>query len=214
MTIHTIRQGECLSSIAKKYGFASWEAIYDHPDNEALRSRRPNPNLVFPGDEVFIPELQQDSVQLSTNSQHRIRVTTPKRTLHLAAETPQRTRLSNAEYRLEVGSKVYEGTTDGDGRLKEMIPALAERATLTVGTHVWHLHIAALNPIEDTDDEGVSGIQGRLKNLAYDPGAIDGKTGRRTKAAIRRFQANASSLKVDGICGPKTQQALLEAHGC
>lgn len=53
---HVVRQGECLSAIAKRYGFASYRIIYDHPDNAELRRARPNPNLLFPGDVIVIPD--------------------------------------------------------------------------------------------------------------------------------------------------------------
>ncbi len=56
----------------------------------------------------------------------------------------------------------------------------------------------------------VKAIQTLLKKLGYDPGAIDGKTGPHTTAAIKKFQ-QASGLKPDGIVGPKTQAAMKQA---
>lgn len=50
-------------------------------------------------------------------------------------------------------------------------------------------------------------IQERLKELDYDPGPVDGVRGRRTIAAIRRFQAD-KGLIVDGIVGPATRGRL------
>jgi hypothetical protein len=52
---HTVKHGENLSSIARLYGLATWRAIYDHPTNAAFRRSHPDPNLIFPGDRVFIP---------------------------------------------------------------------------------------------------------------------------------------------------------------
>lgn len=46
-------------------------------------------------------------------------------------------------------------------------------------------------------------IQTALKNAGFDPGAIDGKMGKRTQQAIKEFQ-RAKALKVDGVVGPKT----------
>jgi len=46
-------------------------------------------------------------------------------------------------------------------------------------------------------------IQTALKNAGFDPGAIDGKTGPRTKQAVKEFQ-KTKGLKVDGVVGPKT----------
>lgn len=50
-------------------------------------------------------------------------------------------------------------------------------------------------------------IQTALKNAGYDPGPIDGKTGAKTKKAIRDFQA-ANGLKADGKVGAKTWAKL------
>lgn len=50
-------------------------------------------------------------------------------------------------------------------------------------------------------------IQTALKNAGYDPGAIDGKIGAKTKKAIKDFQT-VSGLKADGKVGPKTWAKL------
>jgi hypothetical protein len=53
---HVVEAGECLTSIARLYGFVNWRVIYDAADNAALRKLRPNPELLAPGDEVAIPD--------------------------------------------------------------------------------------------------------------------------------------------------------------
>jgi len=50
-------------------------------------------------------------------------------------------------------------------------------------------------------------IQNALKNAGFDPGAIDGKMGPRTKQAVMEFQ-RAKDLKVDGKVGSKTWEEL------
>jgi len=50
-----------------------------------------------------------------------------------------------------------------------------------------------------------------LAYLGYDPGAIDGVTGPKTKAAIKAFQQDFGGLTVDGVAGTATQKALRHA---
>jgi hypothetical protein len=55
MTIYVVKHGDTLSGIAKHHGIHSWQALYNDPSNTAFRAKRPNPNLIFPGDQVNIP---------------------------------------------------------------------------------------------------------------------------------------------------------------
>jgi N-acetylmuramoyl-L-alanine amidase len=52
---YTVRAGDTLTSIARKHSLASWRDIYDAPENATFRRRRPNPDRIFPGDELIIP---------------------------------------------------------------------------------------------------------------------------------------------------------------
>ena len=56
----------------------------------------------------------------------------------------------------------------------------------------------------------VKDIQEALKAAGEDPGPIDGVRGRKTIAAIKRFQ-EACGLDVDGIVGPQTAKKLFPA---
>jgi peptidoglycan hydrolase-like protein with peptidoglycan-binding domain len=51
-------------------------------------------------------------------------------------------------------------------------------------------------------------LQGRLNELGFDCGEVDGSFGARTEEAVKAFQAERG-LKVDGIVGPTTWTALL-----
>ncbi|MFA6356094.1 MAG: peptidoglycan-binding domain-containing protein [Candidatus Omnitrophota bacterium] len=61
-----------------------------------------------------------------------------------------------------------------------------------------------LAPDENTKNKQV---QTALKNAGYDPGAIDGKLGQKSKKAIKDFQT-ANGFKADGKVGPKTWSKL------
>jgi hypothetical protein len=53
---YKVQPGDTLNKIASKHGFNNYRDIYDHPSNAALRAKRPNPNLIFPGDVIVIPD--------------------------------------------------------------------------------------------------------------------------------------------------------------
>ena len=60
--------------------------------------------------------------------------------------------------------------------------------------------------------EALDGVQKALSKLGHHPGTIDGKDGLATQHAVREFQASAS-IKIDGIVGPETRQALVDELG-
>ena len=65
---HAVKQGEYLSMIAKQYGFASHSIIWDHEKNADLRAKRKNPSVLFPDDQVFIPDKVTKNVSISTEA--------------------------------------------------------------------------------------------------------------------------------------------------
>ena len=58
--------------------------------------------------------------------------------------------------------------------------------------------------------EDLEHVQKALGGLGFDAGTPDGKDGPTTQKAVRAFQAHAS-IKIDGIVGPDTRQALVDA---
>lgn len=52
---YTVKPGDTLSSIARQFSLKSWKDIYRHDDNSGFRGKRPNADLIFPGDVVMIP---------------------------------------------------------------------------------------------------------------------------------------------------------------
>jgi len=62
---HVVVEGESLSTIAAAEGFRDFRKLYDAPENAELRKKRPNPNLIRPGDEVVIPDRKPLSVTVT-----------------------------------------------------------------------------------------------------------------------------------------------------
>lgn len=211
MPHHLVRQGECLSRIARDFGFSDYRIIYDHSENAEFKRRRPNPNLIFPGDRIYIPEREAKEVELSTDAVHHLEIEIPKRRLQVRVLDMLGEPLRDTPYTLDLGADRLEDRTDADGVLEAMIPLSTEDAMLSIDGMSWALRVGHLNPVDDVDDD-VSGLQARLRNLGYDPGPLDGRLGKRTRAAIRAFQA-ARGLEVDGACSTALIKAVKQAHG-
>jgi len=120
---HTVQRGDCISSIAEREGFF-WKTIWDQ--NSRLKSRRQNPNVLMPGDEVLIPEKRTKLHDGATEQRHRfVKKGTPAK-LRLILERDDRP-IQNARYVLTVDGRIIEGTTDDRGFLEVSINPAAAR---------------------------------------------------------------------------------------
>jgi N-acetylmuramoyl-L-alanine amidase len=202
---HTVAQGECLSSIAAQYGFASWRAVYDHPDNQAFRAVRPNPNVLLPGDQLSIPDKVQKAVSCATAATHVFVLSGPKTRFRLELRSGTGRPYARKRYELTAGGVVSKGVTDAAGLVDQPIPAEARDGQLIV----WAsddpgsscripLDFGALDPAHER-----TGAEARLANLGFSaPDRAD---------ALRAFQA-AHGLEVTGVLDEASIAKLREQH--
>lgn len=207
---YEVVQGENLTLIALRYGFADHKPIYDHPNNADFKSKRPNPDILHPGDRIFIPPVSLREESRPTEKCHWFVLKWPTKVLRITLEDSDGKHLADAPYELTVypppsdwsfrvtykgrlyaQEKIFRGKTDSDGLLEHPVPVNAARARLKVGSSSWNLALGHLNPPDpkNTPDKGITGIQARLKNLGFYSGEIDGIFGPRTKQAIGAFKA-------------------------
>lgn len=226
MPIYVVQPGDCLSSIASMHGFATWKTIYDAPENAKYRELRPDPNTIYPGDELFLPEKGKKTDDAPVDQKHKYKKHGSTTFLRIAFQDYAGDPLIGLKYRLKIGPDVTEGELDGEGLLEQRIDPKAKSATLTIISeeqmyteesdepqtierrYVWDLKIGSLDPVETA-----RGVQSRLNNLAHDSGAVDGIVGPITKAATIEFQLK-HELEPDGIAGPITEGKLKEIYGC
>jgi hypothetical protein len=216
MPDYTVKQGDYLSKIAKNHGFQDYRTIWDHPRNAELKKKRKNPNILYPGDVLHIPEKQTKEVTGGTGQKHRFRAKRKSPMLKIVLKDINNKPMANLECELRVEGKTYPLTTDGKGRVEQEISPGAEEGRLVLKPpdlppEEIPLKIGHLDPVEE-----VSGWQARLNNLGYDAGPVDGKETEQLRSAIEEFQCDAFKdvSQVDGKCGPKTQAKLKEVHGC
>lgn len=204
----SIRQGDCLASIALAQGYDP-QLLWDHPGNAALRELRRNPNALLPGDqlEVPTPEQREDPVATGSIGRFKLSVGPAKLRVRLTRHAEPR---ADEPYELTFdGNATLTGTTDGDGWIDQPIPAAATRASLSLqdGQELYDLKLGHLDP-----HDSPSGIQQRLHALGYYFGAVDEDIGVHTQAALRRFQAK-QGLDTTGEADDATVDALFSAYG-
>ena len=210
---YKVQQGDHLSSIAKAFGFSDYNTIWNDPNNADLKSLRVNPNVLYPGDSLYIPDKVPTQYPKPTDQVHQFVKNVPQLTLCLVLEDLYEKPIANATCQLQVGGTSSSVTTDGTGRIQQTIPADAHDATLIIqdpqtpfqGISI-PIKIGNLDPVDQ-----VSGQVARLNNLGYFPG--DGTDATALESAVEEFQCD-NSLTVDGVCGAQTQATLKQVHGC
>ncbi len=212
---YSVLQGDHLSKIAKDNGFTDYTVIWDHPNNSDLKKLRQNPNVLFPGDEVFVPDMEQKQESGATDKKHTFTVDKKTLTLRVVLEDIYEKPIAGAQCALLVDGQTYQLTTDGHGKLEQEIPLDAKEGVLTIrgdqtpfANEVIPIKIGHLDPLDET-----SGQVARLNNLGYFAGPLDGSDEDAFESAVEEFQCD-HSLTIDGICGPNTQAKLKQVHGC
>jgi hypothetical protein len=210
MPNHIAVDGEWIGSIAAAAGNRAWKTIWNHPRNLGLRARR-DPNLLIPGDHIWIPPVDVRSESTPTTATHKLVLSSPQDILVI--RFTRITRYVNSfgpiHYELAVGSSRQGGDLHADGdRIEAPLPLDATKATLTINGGTAILKIGKLTPLARLD-----GMQARMTNLGWDVGPIDNQDGPRTHRGTKGFQS-FYTLKVDGIIGGQTRGKAKQVYGC
>ncbi|MFO0553319.1 MAG: peptidoglycan-binding domain-containing protein [Polyangiaceae bacterium] len=214
MPTHVVAQGDCIASIADRYGFHDPAALFDHADNAALKALRKLGSVLLPGDRVVIPERAEKwQESCATGKVHSFTLKRPVVHLRVLVRWTNGDPIAGKRYVLKVeGRPDVEGTTGSDGLVEAEVPAAALRGEIHVhwdGADVnWPLvlpvHIGHLDPLDTP-----TGVQGRLANLGYGC-EITGELAD-TRDALAAFQRE-EGLEPTGELDDKTRDALRSRH--
>jgi hypothetical protein len=212
---YCVKQGDYLAKIAKENGFVDYRTIWDHAQNKQLKDKRKNPNVLAPGDQLFIPDKASREENAPTDQKHTYMAKTSKNILRLVLEDIYGKPIARAKCELRVEGEVFQIVSGADGKIEHEIPATAQNAELVIkegNTALKNVKLTVLighlDPVEN-----VSGQKARLSNLGYYLGRLDIGDPAKFRSAVEEFQCDFG-LTVDGDCGPMTQAKLKQVHGC
>jgi hypothetical protein len=203
---HTVKDGECLSSISYEYGFF-YETVWNHSANAQLKNKRKNPNTLCPGDVVVVPDKREKVQQKPTGEMHKFQLKNAPALFRLQlfeSDVPR----ADQKYEFTIDGVLHKGSTDSRGYLQVSIPPNAHGGFLVIGPDGAEFDIS-FGIVQPTDE--VAGVQARLMNLGFDCGGVSGMMDDETKQALMNFQL-AYGLPATGAVDAATKAKFEELH--
>jgi hypothetical protein len=162
MQPYVIKQGDFLAKLAHRFGLDA-DTVWNAPKNAPLRQLRPNPNILWPTDILYIPEptarpVTHELVTGATNS-FTADVPTVDVTVKFADES-----LASQAYSIQELPDLPSTTSGADGTVSFSAPVTLGMATIvfTESGARFVYQIGNLNPIDT-----LSGIFQRLQHLGF-----------------------------------------------
>lgn len=207
MAKHIVKQGECIESIAFEHGLF-WETVWNDSQNAELKQKRKDPNVLLPGDEVFITDKREKTESCATEKRHRFRKkgVPAKVVIRFEIDGEQR---ADEPYFVVIDGIRSNGRTDDEGMVKLFISPGAKKGRITFpeSERQYDLILGGLDPISE-----LSGVQGRLMDLGFFPGPVDNKMSPELIEAVRTFQEK-NDLKATGTLDDDTRQTIDKVFG-
>ena len=200
------KQGDSIFSIAFEHGFFA-DTIWDHPNNKELKEKRKDPNVLLPGDLVYIPDKRLREYSEATNQVYKYKCKNTPKILSIQIMRSEKP-VAEMNFTLDIDGLRSEGKTDSSGWIKKAVAPHAKKAVITLEEgQEFELRLGFLDPIDE-----ISGLQGRLKTLGYYEGAVDGKMSEATTDALKVFQ-NSNEIDVTGVADDSTKGKLKDLIG-
>ena len=233
MEPYVIKAGDYLAKLAYKFGFDA-DAVWNDPANDDLRKRRPNPNILWPTDILYIPDQVDKKPTTFTLVVGQMNTFESNPTIIDFSIRFSDTNLASQAYTVDELPERTGLTTGADGTASLSIPVTLAFVTIRFSTSgaTYAFRIGDLDPVDT-----LSGTFQRLQNLGFieldkDVGTTDLDT---IRAALTAFKnaypsgdgasagssgadangsgSNESGLSDDGALDKVTSQHLLEISG-
>ncbi len=193
MQPYVICQGNYLLSLAHQFGFDA-DTVWNDAKNAQLRQLRPNPNILYPSDVLYIPDqnvppAMQSLVPGTTNT---FVSSPPMVTVTQQFVGNDATAYASKAYTVQELDSLSGLTTDGNGIATFQAPVTLDTATITFTDtgETWALHLGHIDPIDT-----LSGIFQRLQHLHYIAGSavFDSSNLRLLRGGLAAFKASQAS---------------------
>ena len=217
-----MRDGECLSAIAHRYGLKSWPELWNDDNNAALREKRKSPHVLHPGDEVAVPGLAISEVRYATDATYRIEVARPELALDVVVADHHGRPFKSQPYELfltdpadakEGTEPLRRGTTGGDGSVREKLSAGTTRVFIALPeigitlplavSNVFALPESAQGAVDGgglPTREVVRALKTRLNALGVACGTSDTTWTDELELALRQLRRGSGNTSPDLIC--------------
>ena len=199
-----------MASIAANHGFLL-DTLWNLPENADLKKNRNDPYVLYPGDKVFIPDLRIKQQDCATEQRHEFVKKGVQEQVRIVLKDEDDAPLANQPYVLEIDKLTFKGQTDGSGAVQQPIPPNAQTGHLVVGEgddqREFYISLGNIDPVDK-----ISGVQGRLLNLGYYDGQVNGQLDGQTRTALLLFQEKYD-LSPTGENDTDTQNKLKELFG-
>ncbi|MBL9025498.1 MAG: peptidoglycan-binding protein [Myxococcales bacterium] len=213
MRPYVIRQGDYLTKLAHTMGFDP-DTIWNHAKNEQIRKKRPNKDLLHPGDILWVPdEAEHRRLLIRAGSDNRYVARVPG--VYVAVKvTIGGEPLVKEPFRILGLGEPIEGETDDKGYIRAGVPVHVREIEVYLPSldRTLRLRVGDLDPVDT-----VSGIKKRLMHLGYyqptrvgvENAAADGDA---LVSALKTFQSDRG-LTPNGKLDESTAKALTGDHG-
>jgi hypothetical protein len=221
MRPYVVRQGDHLPRLAARMGFDA-EEVWNHERNRGLRERGRTPEMLAPGDVLFVPEAPRVvRHRISPGASHRFSGQPRTLTLRFAPRIGA-SALPNERVIVEGLGAPIETSTDGEGVVTFEAPVDVAEVDVVLPDRArrFSLRVGHLDPIEES-----SGVEQRLAHLGFllplevaargsmhGPMRTDEYRRHRVARAIACFQRK-NGLPATGALDDDTRRALRDAHG-
>ena len=224
---YVVRSGEYITAIAHANGLDPI-TLWEHADNADLRKTRSHPEMLAPGDILYLPKPKAVKAPLTVGGDNAFVSNPPSVSVAITLNGSDGKPLAGKAVRVEEACGKKDYTTGGDGSLQFNVPCTTRVAVVrVVGTRTsFKVKVGNLDP-HDSD----AGALSRLRQLGFsgDEAAVSAnghpalqQTGdttndadaaqARLSQAVTAFQT-AMGLPVTGQLDDATRSKLAEKYG-